>query len=68
MLAGQGLQLGGTLIDAGAGRQGGNGDAQRQRTARGDARGPLESAAVSTTGPGAGPARGVAAGRVDLFA
>jgi flagellar hook-length control protein FliK len=71
MLAGQGLQLGGTLIDAGAQRQGGNGsDGARGRPSRTAARDALEPASTTGTASGTGmpPARGVAAGRVDLFA
>lgn len=65
MLASQGLQLGGALIDAGAGQKG-NGDAPRGRGGRGDAREPSGSA-PATAGAATAP-RAVPSGRVDVFA
>ncbi|MCA3181633.1 MAG: flagellar hook-length control protein FliK, partial [Burkholderiales bacterium] len=69
MLAQQGLQLGGTMVDAGTRHPGR--DAERSRDARPDAR--AASAGANGTGDldpvGAAPApRAVRAGRVDVFA
>jgi flagellar hook-length control protein FliK len=66
MLAGQGLQLGGALIDAGSGQKG-NGDAPRARPGRGDAREPTGSAPAAD-GVAATASRAVPSGRVDVFA
>ncbi|HMS79878.1 MAG TPA: flagellar hook-length control protein FliK [Burkholderiaceae bacterium] len=68
MLAQQGLQLGGTMIDAGARRD--SGDGGRPRDGRGDPRASgTTPVAAGGLEPGAGPApRAARAGRVDVFA
>jgi flagellar hook-length control protein FliK len=73
MLSAQGLQLGGTMIDAGSGRapQGEGGrDGGRGRGARGEARDGIASLMGSGgLDPGAAlPARAARAGRIDVFA
>ncbi|MFZ4759797.1 MAG: flagellar hook-length control protein FliK, partial [Burkholderiaceae bacterium] len=75
MLADQGLQLGGTLVDAGTGRR--ERDDPQARSGRGDTRGDgrvpvdtLTDAAAALAGVDAsgGPRTGARSGRLDLFA
>jgi flagellar hook-length control protein FliK len=71
MLSSQGLQLGGAMIDAGAGRDARD-DGARGRPARPDGRGPLisglEAAGPAGIGLALPTAGGARAGRIDLFA
>jgi flagellar hook-length control protein FliK len=68
MLAGQGLQLGGASVDAGAGRRADDGGSGRGT--RGEPRAGGLAAAIAVGGPQASPraARAARAGGVDVFA